>query len=104
MKKIIILSFLVMTAVAAFAQERTPRANTRQATQRARIRDGQQNGDLTKRERVVLNAEQRRIRRSERRVKADGEVTVAERRNLKRKQDRASRHIRRAKNNPAKPE
>lgn len=104
MKSILIFSVMMMAGVAAFAQERTPRTNTRQAAQRARIHDGQQGGDLTKRERTALNAEQRHIRRAERRAKADGDVTVAERRKLERKQDRASRHIRRTKNNPAKPE
>ena len=90
---------LLLVTVAAQAQTRTPRANTRQVAQQARIQDGKQSGELTQGETNALRAEQRHIRRSERRAKADGEVTVEERRRLERKQDRASRHIRRAKNN-----
>jgi hypothetical protein len=47
----------------------------------------------------LLNKQQRHIRRSERRAKADGDVTVREKARLERKQDRASRNVRRAKNN-----
>jgi hypothetical protein len=90
---------LLMVATAASAQDRTPRANTRQAAQRARIAEGRADGDLTTREAAALNANQRHIRRTERRAKADGDVTVAERRQLEKKQDRANRRIRRAKNN-----
>jgi len=100
MKRILLVSCLVSVAWLAQAQTRTPRANARQATQQARIHEGKQSGELTQGETRALRAEQRHIRRSERRAKADGEVTMVERRRLERKQDRASRHIRRAKNNP----
>ncbi|MCB0490137.1 MAG: hypothetical protein KDC99_16765 [Cyclobacteriaceae bacterium] len=82
-----------------FGQDNTPRTDTRQHIQRARIADGVRDGEVTRREAVGLRAEQRHIRRSGRRVKADGEVTPQERRRLQRKQNRASRHIRRAKHN-----
>jgi hypothetical protein len=98
MKKLILLPFILI-AVVAFSQERTPRADVRQANQQTRIVQGRATGEVTQREARVLRAEQRHIRRSERRAKADGEVTVAERRKLERKQDRSSRHIRRAKHN-----
>ncbi len=107
MKKLIILiPALALVAAGAllpggnaFAQERTPRVNTRQAAQQTRIAEGKASGELTKGETRALRAEQRHIRRSERRAKADGDVTAGERRRLERKQDRANRHIRRAKNN-----
>ncbi|HZY78562.1 MAG TPA: hypothetical protein VFE50_03500 [Cyclobacteriaceae bacterium] len=99
MKKIILIPAFILFAVAAFSQERTPRVDARQATQQARIAQGQASGELNRGETRALRAEQRHIRRSEHRAKADGDVTVAERRRLDRKQDRANRHIRRAKNN-----
>lgn len=99
MKKIILVPFILLCTI-AFSQDRTPRVNTRQATQQTRIAEGKASGELTRNEAKALRMEQRHIRRSERRAKADGDVTVGERRRLDRKQDRASRHIRRAKNNP----
>ena len=100
MKKVIILIPTLILAATAFAQERTPRVNTRQATQQTRIAEGRATGELTRGETRALRTEQRHIRRSERRAKADGDVTLGERRRLERKQDRANRHIRRAKHNP----
>lgn len=100
MKKIaVLLGVMMLTITLAQAQDRTPRANARQGAQRGRIVEGRQSGELTNGEAAALNAEQRHIRRSERRAKADGDVTLREKRKLERKQDRASRHIRRAKNN-----
>lgn len=101
MKKLILVTgFLIFgLSVAVMAQSETPRADTRQKTQRARIHEGRKDGEVTNREAAVLNAEQRNIRRTERRMKADGEVTPAEKVRLEKKQDRANRHIRRAKNN-----
>jgi hypothetical protein len=100
MKKLIILiPALVLTTAMAFAQERTPRVNTREMEQQARIHQGTRSGELTNGETRALRAEQRNIRRTEHRAKADGDVTARERRKLDRKQDRANRDIRRAKHN-----
>ena len=93
------MTFGLMISMAGFAQDRTPRTNARQVAQRARIREGRVDGEGTKREAAALNAEQRHIRRAERRAKSDGTVTLTEKRRLERKQNRASRHIRRAKHN-----
>lgn len=104
MKKLILIPVILICNL-AFSQdrtpreERTPRVNTRQVAQQTRIAEGRATGELNRRETHALRTEQRHIRRSERRAKADGDVTVAERRRLDRKQDRASRHIRRAKTN-----
>ncbi len=92
---------LMLFSVISWAQETTPRADVRQGAQRARIREGRATGDLTNKEAAVLNSEQRHIRRSERRVKADGTVTAAESSRLARKQNSANRHIRRTKHNEA---
>jgi hypothetical protein len=98
MKKILFFP-LILLSIVVFSQDRTPRANTRQVAQQTRIAEGRATGELTRAETRALRAEQRHIRRSERRVKADGDVSVTERRRLERKQDRANRHIRRAKHN-----
>jgi hypothetical protein len=96
---IFLFAFFMLITLTSLAQDRTPRANARQAAQRARIAEGRADGEVTNREAVALKANQRHIRRTERRAKADGDVTVAERRKIERKQDRASRRIRKAKNN-----
>lgn len=100
MRKIMLLVGLgVFAASTLLAQTQTPRTNTRQKAQRVRIAEGKQNGEITNKEAVVLNHQQRNIRRAERRAKADGQVTPTERVRLERKQDKANRTIRRAKHN-----
>jgi hypothetical protein len=101
MKKFMVIPvFLIFgLCVIVNAQSQAPRADVRQGAQRARIHDGRTDGDVTSREAATLNAQQRHIRRSERRAKADGEVTVQEKARIERKQDRANRNIRRAKHN-----
>jgi hypothetical protein len=99
MKTLLLALSLLILSVVAHSQTSTPRASTRQQAQRTRIADGRQDGALTKRETTALRAEQRHIRRTERRAKADGTITRAERKMLEQKQDRASRHIHRAKTN-----
>jgi hypothetical protein len=97
MKKTILTSiFIVCCAVVSKAQS-TPVADERQQNQRARINQGVVSGEVTKAEAARLRAEQRHIRRTERRAKADGDVTKRERANIQRKQNRASRDIRRQK-------
>ena len=59
--------------------------------------EGAASGETTRAETAKLKSEQRHIRRTERRAKADGRVTPAERANLQRKQNKASRDIRRQK-------
>jgi hypothetical protein len=104
MKKImLIFSMSMVFTIASLAQERTPKVNARQHAQQGRIQQGKNSNELTPGETALLRKEQRHIRRSERRAKADGDVTLAERKRLDNKQDRASRHIRRAKNNEVKP-
>ncbi len=96
MKKIMVMMFLTVITVISYAQQ-MPVVNQRQGNQQARIREGVVSGDLTRRETRRLRTEQRHIRRTERRAKADGTVTVQERRKIQRKQNRASRDIRRQK-------
>lgn len=95
---LIIMALLLTTSIAGYSQA-APRTDKRQVAQRARIAEGRQDGEVTRKEAAALNAQQRHIRRNERRAEADGEVTVSEQRRLDRKQNRASRNIRRAKHN-----
>ena len=95
-KAIAIIFFSLIASVVTYAQ-RTPRVNHRQAHQHVRIHQGVRSGEITHKEAVRLRTEQRHIRRTERRSKADGVVTREERARIERKQDRASRDIRRQK-------
>ena len=98
MKRIMTLCALVLTMMSGIAYaQTTAAADTRQQTQQARIREGVASGEVTHLESKRLRAEQRHIRRAERRVKADGEVSRRERARLHRKQRAASRDIRRQK-------
>jgi hypothetical protein len=104
MKKImLILSMSMFISLVSYAQEHTPRVNARQDAQQSRIQHGKNGGELTHKETALLKGEQKKIRRTERRAKADGNITMKERRLIDRKQDRANRHIRKAKNNDVKP-
>ncbi len=99
----LVFPMLMLLTIMSFAQDRTPRVNERQRVQQGRIQQGKRSDELTQDETALLRKEQRHIRRSDPRTKADGDVTLNERKHLDRKQDRASRHIRRANNNEIKP-
>jgi hypothetical protein len=99
MKKIMLFVALLflMAASVLHAQDNTPRVDKRQKRQQARIQQGVVAGEVTRAEARRLRAEQRHIRRAERRAKADGEVTMRERARLQRRQNAADRDIRRQK-------
>lgn len=99
MKKIMVLVslFMIITAGILRAQDNTPVVDKRQHRQQARIKQGVASGEVTRPEAARLKAEQRSVRRSERRAKADGQVTGRERAKLNRKQNRVSRDVRRQK-------
>lgn len=92
---IVVLS-LIIVQTGLIAQV-TPKATGRQAAQRARIAEGVVSGELSRKERRELKAEQRRINRTKRRAKVDGVVTPAEKAKINRRQNRASRNIARQK-------
>lgn len=93
MKKFLFF-FLAMTlsVLSTFAQS-TPRVDQRQENQKARIQQGVQSGELTKKEASELRKQQRHIKRTEKRAKADGQVTGQEKAKLHRKQKRANKNI-----------
>lgn len=97
--KNIILIVVGLLCFGTVAAQETPRADARQAIQKERIKAGVQSGELTALETRRLVKEQKRIRRLERRSKADGNVSPAEKLRLEKAQHRANRKIVRKKNN-----
>jgi hypothetical protein len=94
----IIRQITVLTLILAFTQEsfagqRRDRHDRRQGAQRARIAEGVKSGDLTKPEARRLRAQQRRIKRTEKRAEADGVVSKQEKQKLENMQDRANKNI-----------
>ncbi len=91
-KFLAIALFVIGSTVATFAQN-TPVVDAREQNQKGRIKEGVQDGDLTKHETKKLVKQQRHIKKAEAKAKSDGTVTAAERAKLDRKQDKASRKI-----------
>ncbi|HEY3451565.1 MAG TPA: hypothetical protein VGK67_34725 [Myxococcales bacterium] len=84
----------ILTAAPAFAA----RADERQANQEARIREGVQSGELTRREAARLERKHHRLQHEIRRDRRDdGRLTRGEKRRLERQQNRLSRQIGREK-------
>lgn len=81
-------------AQAASAPGATPRIDQRQANQEKRIEQGVASGQLTPRETLRLEREQKRIAVAEQKAKADGTVTAGERKKIHHMQDHASKDIR----------
>mgnify|MGYP003575687574 CR=1 FL=1 len=98
MKKLIaLLAFVAFVGIVHAQAQNTPMVDQRQKVQRHRVHNGVAYGELTRREAVDARHDQRRIRRTERRAKADGVVTNQERARLQHKQNKASRELRRDK-------
>ena len=93
----LLASLLLMMTAGRVVAQNTPVVDERQQNQKARITQGVVSGEVTRPEAKKLRAEQRHIKRVERRAKADGEVTPQERAKLQRKQNQANRDIRRQK-------
>ena len=96
MKSKIVLAFAIvfMAGIASVAaQTATPAIKETAREERARIKQGVQTGELTKREARQLAAEQAAIRQDVKAAKADGVVTKAERKDIKQEQRQASRRI-----------
>ncbi len=103
MKKLAIVMTAMVFALVTVDAATAGRVKNRQVRQQKRIHQGVHSGELTKRETVRLQKEQRHINRARKRALSDGELTRKERVRLERKQDRASRHVYRAKHNERKP-
>jgi hypothetical protein len=94
MKKVVaFISFIVLLGVIHAQAQSTPVVDERQHHQRHRIRQGVRTGELTRVEAQEARGNQRKVRRTERRAKADGVVTGRERVRIHHKQNKASRAL-----------
>ncbi len=96
MKKIILTAAIMIAmsfSVKSIAQTATPGVTKKQISQEARIQEGKQSGELTRREKRNLQLQQAEIQHDKKVAKADGVVTPAERRHLRKEQRRASANI-----------
>jgi len=84
-------------APAASAPANMPRVDARQTHQELRIQQGVASGQLTARETLRLEREQKRIATAEAKAEGDGKLTAQERQKLHRMQNHASHDIRRQK-------
>jgi len=92
--KQVLLVVVVAAGTLGFAVSAAATVDGRQARQHARIVDGRQSGELTRRESVALAHQQARIRREEALYRATGGgIGPLERADLRRDQRRASRAI-----------
>jgi hypothetical protein len=89
--KLIVTAALIALSGPVLAD--TPLLDQRQERQAERIRQGWQQGDLTRQEAARLVQGQKRLRRMEHRVKSDGQVTTQERARLQHQASVQSRHI-----------
>ena len=100
MKKIVVLlSMMLIFSYVSIDFAQAGRAGNRQIKQQKRMHQGLKSGELTKKEALRLEREQRRIQKTKREAIKDGELTPKERLRLERQQNRASRHIYRSKHN-----
>ena len=80
-------------APASLGERQATRVDNRQDRQSDRITQGVESGQITAREQVRLERQQRHVNRLERRTEADGHVTAREAVRVEHAQDRASRRI-----------
>ncbi|PWD97920.1 hypothetical protein [Marinilabilia rubra] len=99
MKKTVFFIFAVLFTVFSSIDAQTPVVKKRQMNQQTRINQGVKSGELTKRETVKLQKQQRNVRKTKRAAKADGVVTRGERAVIQHKQNKANRNIYRKKHN-----
>jgi len=86
-------------AIPAEAQQTQRRSDRKEIRQRARIHEGRQSGELTRRESRQLRKQQRRIHMRKRKAAADGAISPQEQQTIDRSQRRANRNIYRKKHN-----
>ena len=101
MRKIVIALALGATALPATAFADLG-IDVRQANQQRQIDAGKRSGKLTRRERDILTAEQRAIKREEGRLRARGGFNDRDKAVIARMLDRSAAHITRLKNNRAR--
>ena len=100
MKKIaillsVVLAFYYLTINFVLAG----RVGNRQIKQQKRIHQGLKSGELTRKEALRLEREQRRIQKTKHHALKDGELTPKEKIRLERQQNKANKHIYHLKHN-----
>lgn len=93
----VLLFFVAFSGAFQLMAQSTPVVDQRQRNQRHRIQQGVASGELTRREAAASRQDQRQVKRTERRAKADGVVTEGEKARIYHKQNKASRQLRRNK-------
>ena len=99
LKLMIIGLFVLGFTFTSQAQTKAPRVSKTQLKQQKKIQHGLKSGELTKKEAVKLQQQQRRIYKAKRKAKADGVFTPKEKINLNARQNKARAVIYKKKNN-----
>ncbi|HYV04974.1 MAG TPA: hypothetical protein VFB82_10325 [Blastocatellia bacterium] len=86
-------AFALSLGVLAIAQTQTPSINNREHRQQKRIKQGVNNGSLTKKEAARMEKQQAKTHRIEAKAKSDGKVTAKERARIQARENKTSRHI-----------
>lgn len=91
---ILIISVLLFAATSIFAQEaKTPKLDRKQKKQIHKIEKGIKSGDLTRFEAKKLKKQKHKLAKMEKRAKADGKVTKRERIRLNKEAKKLDRKI-----------
>ena len=94
MKKLVLFFALILGYTAIQAQNTaTPEINQKQREEKARIRQGERSGEITKAESKELRKDQRDIHKEKMKAKKDGDVTPKEKAKIKHKQRKAGKNI-----------
>jgi len=97
--RLLLVGGLAQVLMGSETSEARERHDRRQSTQRARVHEGRESGELTRAEARRARQSGAVIRRAERRAQADGQESENEAQRLERLQDRRSRQIHRLKHN-----
>lgn len=93
---------LVAFCASGFSQTTKKKVNKRQVVQQKKINQGVKSGELTKKEAVQLQKQQRNINQTKKAAKADGVVTRKEKAIINHKQNKAAGNIAKKKHNDKK--
>lgn len=99
MKKLAILTIMMISLFISVDMAQAGRVGNRQVKQEKRIYQGLKSGELTPKEALRLEREQRRIQKTKQVALKDSKVTPKEHLRLERQQNKANMHIYRFKHN-----
>jgi len=93
MKKLAILTVMMISLFISVDMVQAGRAGNRQIKQQKRIHQELKSGELNRKEATRLEREQHRIQKTKHKALKDGELTPEERLRLERQQNQANQHI-----------